>query len=114
MPVTNPNAQPVPEFLADDKEHRREIARRLNLITQGKLNITFDVTLAANVASTTVSDPRIGFYSAVVPAMAMTRNAAAELASGNVYVDTLLKGSCVVHHSNNAQTDRTIRFLIIG
>jgi hypothetical protein len=114
VPVNNPNAQPVPEFLADDKEHRREIARRLNLITQGKLNITLDVTLAANVASTTITDPRIGFYSAVVPAMAGTKDAAAELATGNLYVDTLTKGSCVVHHSNNAQTDRTIRFLIIG
>jgi hypothetical protein len=114
VPAPNPNAQPVPEFLADDKEHRREIARRLNLITQGKLNITLDVTLAANVASTTVTDSRIGFYSAVVPAMAMTKDAAVELATGNVYVDTLTKGSCVVHHSANAQTDRKIRFLIIG
>lgn len=114
MPTANPNAQPVPEFLVDDKEHRRQIARRLNLITQGKLNVTLDVTLTANAASTTVTDPRIGFYSAVVPAMAMTKDAATELATGNVYVDTLMKGSCVVHHANNAQTDRTIRFLIIG
>jgi len=114
MPVANPNAQPVPEFLSDEKEHRREIARRVNLITQGKVNITLDVSLAANATSTTITDPRIGFYSAVVPAMAMTAHAAAELATGNVYVDTLMKGSCVVRHSNNAQTDRTIRFLIIG
>lgn len=114
MPTQNPNAQPVPEFLVDDKEHRRQIARRVNLITQGKLNITLDVTLAANAASTTVADPRIGFYSAVVPAMAMTKDAATELATGNLYVDTLTKGSCVVHHTTNAQTDRTIRFLIIG
>ena len=114
MPTNNPNAQPVPEFLADEKEHRREIARRVNLITQGKLNITLDVTLAPSAASTTIIDPRVGFYSAVTPAMALTKDAAAELATGNVYIDTLLKGSCVVHHSNNAQTDRTIRFLIIG
>jgi hypothetical protein len=114
MPVTNPNAQPVPEFLVDDKEHRRQIARRVNLMTQGKLNVTLDVTLAANAAGTTVRDPRIGFYSAAIPAMAMTANAARELASGNVYVDTLVKGSCVVHHSPSPETDRTIRFLIIG
>ena len=114
MPTANPNAQPVPEFLVDDKEHRRQIARRLNLVTQGKLNITLDVTLTANAASTSVVDPRIGFYSAVVPAMAMTSDAAAELASGSLYVDALNKGSCVVHHTNSAQTDRTIRFLIIG
>lgn len=114
MPVSNPNAQPVPEFLIDDKEHRRQIARRVNLMTQGKLNVTLDVTLAANAASTTVTDPRIGFYSAVIPAMALSADAAKELASGNVFIDTLLNGSCVVHHSANAETDRTIRFLIIG
>ena len=114
MPAINPNAQPVPEFLVDEREHRREIARRVNLITQGKLNVTLDVTLAANAASTTVADPRIGFYSAVIPAMAMTKDAAAELASGNVYVDTLNNGSCLVHHSNTSAADRTIRFLIIG
>lgn len=114
MPTTNPNAQPVAEFLVDDKEHRRQIARRVTSITQGKLNVTLDVTLAAGAASTTITDPRISYFSAIIPAMAMTAHAAAELASGNVYVDTLLKGSCVVHHTNNAQTDRTIRFLLIG
>lgn len=114
MPVTNPNAQPVPELLSDDKEHRRQLARRVNTLTQGKMNVSTDVTLAANVPSTTITDPRISYFSSVIPAMAMTDDAAAELASGNIYVDTLTKGSCVVHHSNNAQTDRTIRFLIIG
>ncbi len=110
----NPGFQPVPEFLIDDKEHRRQIARRLNLVLQGKLNAALDVTLTANAASTTIEDPRIGYTSTVVPAMARTAQAAAELASGNLYVDTLISGSCVVHHSNNAQTDRVIRFLIIG
>lgn len=114
MPALNPNAQPVPEFLVDDREHRREIARRLNLVMQGKLNVTLDVTLAPNSASTTVTDSRIGFYAAVIPAMPMTKNAASELASGNLYVDTLINGSCIVHHSANAESDRTIRFVIIG
>ena len=106
--------QPVPEFLPDDREHRRQMARQLNGLLQGKLNVCLDVTLAAGAASTTIADARIGAVSAVVPAMALTAHAAAELAGGNVYVDGLTKGSCVVHHSNNAQTDRTIRFLIIG
>jgi hypothetical protein len=114
MAVPNPGAQPVPEFIPDGREHRREIARRLNSLLQGKLNAALDVTLAANAASTAITDARIGFYSAVVPAMAMTANAAAELASGTVYVDGIASTTCVVHHRNNAQTDRTIRFLIFG
>ena len=106
--------QPVPEFLVDEKEHRRQIARQMNGLLQGKLNVAVDVTLTANATSTTITDARIGATSAVVPAMARTAHAASELASGTVYVDGLTKGSCVVHHSNNSQTDRTIRFLIIG
>ena len=106
--------QPVPDFLVDEKEHRRQIARQVNGLLQGKLNVALDVTLTANAGNTTITDARIGATSAVVPAMALTVHAASELASGNVYVDGLTKGSCVVHHSNNAQTDRTIRFLILG
>lgn len=113
MPQSNPGFQPVPEFIPDGSHHRRMIARGMNSILGGKINATIDVTLTASAASTTINDPRIGFYSAVVPAMAMTANAAAALAAG-IYIDTMKSGSCVVHHNNTADTDKTIRFLIIG
>lgn len=108
-----PGYSGVPEFLQDEKEHRRQIARRLNRAIGGGINCTLDVTLTPSVSSTEVLDPRIGFYTAVVPAMAMTSNAAADLAAG-VYVDTLKKGSATLHHRNNGATDRTIRLVIIG
>lgn len=92
----------------------RRIAHTLNSVLSGKLNVTTDVTLTANASSTTLTDARIGFQSAVVPAMPTTANAAAEIGGGTLYIDTLIKGSCVIHHANNAQSDRTIRFLIIG
>jgi hypothetical protein len=103
----------VPEYLADANEHRRQIARKLNTVLGGKVNCTLDVTLATSVTSTTVIDSRIGFYTAISPAMALTANAAADIAAG-IYVDTLKKGSAVLHHRNNAATDRTIRLVIIG
>lgn len=121
MTSINPTlgVQLVPEYLANGDEHRRLIARGVNSALKGKINVTLDVTLTANTASTTVKDSRISYYSAVIPAMPMTSNGAACLAAG-IYVDTFLPpvgatpGSAVVHHRNNAATDQTIRFIITG
>ncbi len=73
---------PVPEYLPDEKEHRRQIARRINTINQGKFNCTVDVTLNPNTGATVISDNRIGYRSAVTPLMALTLSAAAALAVG--------------------------------
>lgn len=91
----------------------RRIIASLNAALGGKLNCTIDVTLTASAASTTVTDARIGFYSALIP-MPTTANAAAEIGAGGMYIDTLKKGSAVIHHANNTQTDRSFRFIIIG
>src|SRR5215472_9338815 len=107
MPVSNPGTQPVPESLPSDLTNWvRRIAQTVNQLVRGKLNASLGVTLAANSATTTLTDPRIGAFSAVefVP---QTLNAAAELASGNLYVSNLSSGaagaggSCTINHSNN-------------
>jgi hypothetical protein len=113
MAANKPGYQAPPEFLPDDKEHRRQLARALRGLMQGKANVTLDVTLVPNATSTTVTDARIGFYSAVIPAMALTADAASDLAAG-LWVGSLAKGSCVLNHRNAAQTDRTIRLVILG
>lgn len=105
--------QGVPEFLPDEKIHRQLISRMSNRLLIGKMNITYDLTLAANAATTTLNDPRIGITSAICPAMAMTAHAAADLAAG-IYVDGINSETCTIHHRNNAATDRVIRFVIIG
>lgn len=120
MPVSNPGTQPVAEGLAGDiVTWVRNIAHTLNQVIKGKLNASVSVTLAANATSTTLTDSRIGGFSAIelVP---QTFNAVAELASGNLYISNLLSGSagaggsCTINHSNNAQTDRTFLAVIIG
>jgi hypothetical protein len=113
MSGLNQGAAAVPAFEPDEREHRRKLARAVNTITQGKINCTLDVTLTASAATTVINDARIGFYSAVVPAMAMTADAAADLAAG-IYVTGLQKGQATLNHRINAATDRTIRFLILG
>lgn len=97
----------------DDNEarHRRQIALVLNNVLQGKLNNTSSFTVAANVATTTLTDARIGSNS-VILLMPTTANAAAALA--NVYFTAFVKGSCTVNHANNAQVDRIFKFAVIG
>jgi len=104
----------VPELLSDDKEHRRQLARAIkSIISGGKINVTLDVTLTANSATTNIVDARISIQSAIIPGMAMTANAAAAIAAG-IWVSNLNNGSATLNHNNNANTDKSIRFVIIG
>lgn len=99
--------------LAPDGASPREIAEVVNGALAGKLNALADLTLTANVASTTLTDSRIGATS-YIDFMPTTANAGAEIGAGTLYVSSRTKGSAVVTHGNNAQADRTYRVLIIG
>jgi hypothetical protein len=91
----------------------------LNRAMTGKLNAInsdgFPLTLTANVASTVLTDSRLGTNS-FIAFDPVTANAAAELAAGTMYVPTANRrdGNFTVTHANNAQTDRIFRYLIIG
>lgn len=110
---------PVPEYLVDANEHRRQIARKLNTINQGKFNCTIDVTLNANTGATLIADNRIGYRTAVTPLMAQSLSAAVALAAG-IWFDPPRAGAgsttptIVAHHTNSAATDQKIRFGIFG
>lgn len=79
--------------------------------TEGKMNCVGDVTLDANSATTTLSDRRIGPES-YIGFMPTTANAAAEI--DTLYVTARGDGSCTLNHTNNAQTDRTFTYVVIG
>ena len=105
--------QALPPFLLDEREHRRQIAAWMREVHQGKLANTGSVTLTANVASTTVTDARAGAVS-FIGFMPRTANAAAELGAGTMYVATQGKQTFTITHANNAQTDRTFRYCLLG
>jgi hypothetical protein len=88
----------------------RRIAEVVSGIMDGKINATGSVTLAANAASTTITDRRIGPTSKIFLSPT-TANAAAALATTYVVAGD---GSATVHHVNNAQTDRTFGYAILG
>lgn len=88
-----------------------EAAGAINRHNSGKMNVTIDVTLTANAASTTVTDARISDTCAIVLSP-KTSNAAA--AVGTTYISSQSSGSAVIGHANNAQTDKTFRLAILG
>lgn len=108
---------PVAEFYTDEREHRRQIARKLNQLNQAKFNCIIDVTLNANTGATIINDNRIGFYSAVIGAMPMSLDASADI--GTLWCDAptvafaSTSASITVHHRISSGVARKIRFCIL-
>ncbi len=104
-----------PTQLEDEEQHRRLLAEGVARINSGKTSNVLAVTLAANEATTVITDVRItaGSYLGFMPE---TANAAAELGNGTLYVadGSRVNGSATISHANNAQTDRTYRVVVIG
>lgn len=110
-----PNYPGCPQDGSDDAAHRRQIARTANAAIAGKSNNKGEVTLAANAATTTVTDNRASFFSTIV-FEPLTANAAADLYGGAMYITETnhLNGSFVITHPNNANADKTFRYVILG
>jgi hypothetical protein len=90
-------------------------AQALYELIRGKVNSFGTFTLRANQASTTITDQNAGPGAVVLPFPA-TAHAAAEWAAGTMYIPTatILSGSFVIQHANNAQADRTFSYVILG
>lgn len=94
-------------------KNESEIIAAINQINLGNIDNTSSVTLTANAASTTVTNSRVtsGTY---IDFMPTTAHAATELAAGTMYISSQTKGSFVITHANNAQTDRTFKYIHVG
>lgn len=102
----------LPESWDKLEDGARRVAQIVNQIVQGKaINCYGSVTLTASAASTTLTDKRIGVYS-VILFCPTTANAAT--ATGNLYVSAKGNGTATLTHTNNAQTDRTFDYVVIG
>lgn len=105
----------LPITFHNEKEHRRKIAEFANKLSEGKLDCTGSFTLTANVATTTVTDARLG-QDSVICFQPTTANASTQLSSGAMYESSrdVLNKTFTITHTNNAQTDRTFRYAIFG
>lgn len=101
-------------FLKSLKEAEFALARIsvwANNVNIGKFNVTGTVTLAANSATTTLNDVRIGAES-YIGFMPTTANAAAGLTA--LYVTGRGTSTCTLNHANNAQADRTYDYAVFS
>jgi hypothetical protein len=107
----------APEYEKNHENLFRKTLRVLAGIMQGKTNNTDSVTLTANSATTTVTlaAGRLGAET-VILFMPTTANAATEFGAGTMYVSSLnvANNQFVITHVNNAQNNRSFRYVLIG
>jgi hypothetical protein len=114
----------VPELNEQDP---KKVILSLQQVAAGRSNATGTVTLTINVASTVVTPARAGTIAAAsvtpsgltLPASQpiltpLTAAAAAELASGNMYVSAVAKDTFTITHTNSATAGRTFAYAILG
>ena len=102
---------PVPLNPPDEKQAVRRHAQAINDLGNGRSNAFGSVTLTVSTTTTTVTDRRAGIDSVIV-LMPNTANAAG--AVGTTYVSSRVIGAFTLTHANNAQTDRTFAYAIVG
>jgi hypothetical protein len=99
-----------------------QVTQSVNGLLDGFSNNTGEVTLTENSATSTVTLPH-GVLSdnSVILFMPTTSNAAVELASGAMYVSARSvtnrfdsNSTFTITHTNNAQTDRTFKYVLVG
>ena len=97
----------------DPKQDRwsQLLYEHIRLAFIGKVDDTTTFTLAANTATTTVSDARIGAASKLF-FTPTTATAAAEM--DNLWTKSTATGSAILVHSNTADTDKIVNCLIRG
>lgn len=95
----------------------RNLARLVQAIQDlfaGRNNAFGEVTLAVSPATTTtVTAPNCSESSAPL-LTPMTANAAAEYASGDMYVSDVTFGEFTITHAASANADRTFRYFTAG
>jgi hypothetical protein len=99
----------VPDLTNPD-QHRKQIARAVNGILQGKSGNTMSITLTPSATSTTVTDSRISLSTALH--LTPTTPAAATALPGIFIVAT--DGQAVISHPSSAATNQTFTASIQG
>lgn len=96
-----------------DEQSLRTFALAIQQLSSGRSNAVVQVTLTPNAATTTVNFDNCSEATAPIP-VPMTAHAAAELGNGTLYISAVANRSFTITHANNAQADRTFRFVCIG
>jgi hypothetical protein len=88
-----------------------EASETVNALSVGQSDNVFKGTLRANQTTSTFTDPRIKFGSAVIP-VPQTANAAGALSG--LYPSAIENGEVTFTHGSSAAADKTFFFVIVG
>lgn len=103
-----------PRFLpTTGKVDDRFFAEAINNLLNKRMDAVGEVTLAANVTTTVVTDNRVTKNS-VICLSPTTANAAGALATSYIADGGYATHEFTITHANNAQTDRTFRYIILS
>lgn len=112
----------VPEYFPDQIKLFKRLIVVIKNLMHGRSNNAFAVTLTANSATTTVtlSSGSLG-QDSLIFFMPQTANAATEFGAGSMYVSArsvqtggTSTSTFTITHANNAQTDRTFGYIVVG
>jgi hypothetical protein len=107
----------IPSVRYSDREQwEKSVVDTFIALANGRSNNTGTLTLTASSATTVVNVAagRLG-NDTIVLLMPTTANAGTEYGSGNVYITTdVANKQFTITHTNNAQTDRTFKYVLIG
>lgn len=109
----------VPDYNSDHPTFLRKMSQVVRNVMTGKTNNAGSVTLTANAASTvvTVAYGVIGENSHIL-FTPQTANASAEIGAGTMYVSARSvvtnPQTFTITHANNAQTDRSFGYIVVG
>lgn len=107
----------IPINLQSLPDWGRIIATTVNSILIGKTNNTGSFTLTASVGTTTVTlAAGLLGENTVILLSPTTANAATEFGAGTIYVSSrsVTNKTFTLTHVNNAQTDRTFNYVLVG
>lgn len=108
--AVNNNFPSAPENVTAEVGYIRLLKQAINSAIRGKLNCTGEVTLTANAASTVVIE-KLCNANSVILLQPTTANAAAAI--GTTYIEAGA-GTFTITHANNAQADKSFKYVIIG
>lgn len=92
----------------------RDVAFAVRQLIEGRSNATGRVTLTANATSTTITGELVN-ENAEIFLTPRTSNAAAALGTTYASISRIAGVPTVtITHANNAQTDRTFGYIIVG
>lgn len=109
-PLTGPPAVGV--FRPEIINWMAAVQNRINLLLNGKMNISdvTTVTLEAGATTTTLVDSRIGYFSHI-NLEPITANAA--VARASLWYETA-SGSATLHHASDAAVDQTFSYAVLS